>query len=390
MSMVSKNHKTERKLCSSNWVPGVGFRQSGENSPQACPVIRQILQVSGGSFSWWPIVPHAQLRLRGFIQRITEEKPRYTKTMLAPLRDLSLLCTLAFSAMLSAACPFHDHSSRQLWEEVEDPASSSSFHNHHEEHNHRLVADSHSTEDALMSDADHRKLYPGPYLHERLPKNFKLCGSKEPSRKDLNKLGLTFAKFDRRHGFEGNTNQQFVATATQALLAANVTKIPVYFHNFLQNATYGKLTKQQIKQGLMTTLNKGFKGSGFQFVFKSVSYHVNPTWFACDDATNMHRQTYTGNGSTLNVWICNLAAKGLGGTAYLPPILDSLPYLDGVNLMNPVLGQSEFAHQAFVHETGRRRSRARAIPCKSLLGHLLLCPTLVFQVTGWVLSTHLS
>lgn len=314
--------------------------------------------------------------------------------MVAPLRDLSLLCTLALSAMLSAACPFHDHSSRQLWEEVEDPASSSSFYNHHhEEHNHGPgpLADSHGTEDALLSDAHHRKLYPGPYQHERLPTNFKLCGSKEPSRKDLNKLGLTFAKFDRRHGFEGNTNQQLVATATQALLATNVTKIPVYFHNFLLNKTYGRLTKLQIKQGLMATLHKGFKDSGFQFVFKSVSYYINPTWFACDDSTNMHRQTYVGNGSNLNVWICNLAAKGLGGTAYIPPILDSLPYLDGVNLMNPVLGQAEFAHQAFVHETGRNPSRARDVPCISLLGHSLTYSLLLlFQATGWVWSTHLS
>lgn len=56
---------------------------------------------------------------------------------------------------------------------------------------------------------------------------------------------------------------------------------------------------------------------------------------------------------TQNIYVCDMASKGLGGTAFLPPMaVGSTPYLDGVNIMNPSLGMADFAHQALVHETG--------------------------------------
>jgi hypothetical protein len=103
---------------------------------------------------------------------------------------------------------------------------------------------------------------------------------------------------------------------------------------------------------MMASARKAFSGTGFQFRIRAVKNYVNATWAACNDARTFRTRTHRGGPGTLNVWICDLASKGLGGTASYPPIAAVDKKWDGITMLNPALGNADFAREAFVHELG--------------------------------------
>lgn len=154
----------------------------------------------------------------------------------------------------------------------------------------------------------------------------------------------------------------------------------------------------------MANLRNGFAQSPFQFSLAGVVYVDNSDWFACNNLGAYKVQNRRGGLDAMvsavigflrgcqlplsfrrqNVYVCDYAAKGFGGTANLPPLaIGSTAYNDGVTIMNPALGLPDFAHQVLIHQAGHWYVYRR-LACA--LWHL---PS-HNSIPGWVSSTRLK
>lgn len=129
-------------------------------------------------------------------------------------------------------------------------------------------------------------------------------------------------------------------------------------------------TTGAFRNKLLASLNAAFSATHFDFQLIGYDEVVNDRWAGCrnsdasDTSTGAEdfkkaKRHSDSTSEALNVYFCDVdTARGgkANGFAYVPPVVQWIPYLDGVVLHNPDFSATRFPEEAMelaiVHETG--------------------------------------
>lgn len=196
-------------------------------------------------------------------------------------------------------------------------------HDHHDhdlhDHDHDHTEIVHPFED---QHAGHDHTHPSMHLRRQLVKKEPSCGMEKVKEKDKIISANVQKDWEDYHG-ENRVRklQSFSAT------------IPVYFHVIQRDATYGALSDTQ-RNSMMTTLNKGFNGTGFKFEFRGSDVTINSYYFDCNTnrANTLPLTTSLRKGGTdaINLYVCDVEKNktvGTTGWATLPSQVITVVYV---------------------------------------------------------------
>jgi len=147
------------------------------------------------------------------------------------------------------------------------------------------------------------------------------CGA-ELSDSEMERMGAAYGTWKEKHR---NRNRNLQATNHN---------IPTHIHVAKHNATHGALDASQ-RTRMIDSLNRGFSNSSFTFSLDGYYEYENSTWAACNDTDTWQLQ-YQRDGHlphVLNVYLCDIHARDIGGYAYYPTItqIPNIKHRDGIS-----------------------------------------------------------
>ncbi|GKY98689.1 hypothetical protein MPSEU_000825200 [Mayamaea pseudoterrestris] len=139
-------------------------------------------------------------------------------------------------------------------------------------------------------------------------------------------------------------------------LVADNFQVPVYWHIFQLNETYGSLQQSTIVDSHMPILNEAYSVTPFQFVLQGIDRVITNSLktFNCNETLPLQQLLHKGGRNALNIYVCNTYSKGLSGYAYLAAITKDYPlYQDSVFVMNADMAKAPLSlSYTLVHEVG--------------------------------------